>query len=545
MSKKHNKHKSKAEPVAETTRALSVSSSLRGITGRATIAIVQDVFRSGMSVLTPFSGDEYWRGYGLDQRTLDRVPLWKLVELLIDLSPDVSQGVYNWQREFNPGYECTAYKAGSKEDIKDEKAQEAVNAFLAQLHGPYSVTNQVPANVVINTVSMQAFLRGGMFAELILDGRGRMPLEIATPDPQTIRFKKIDDPERGKVWQLGQYQGLLSGGQGITPLDRPTIVYLPVDPIPGQPYGRPMVQPAVFATLFLIGLLHDLRRVVSQQGYPRLDLVIDVEKLTKLMPPTLQGDPLKMKEWIDGTVKEIELAYSKLQPDDAWVHPNVVEVHQPVGAATGSNLTGLTGVDGVIKSLEGMLTKALKTIPFVSGQPQGSETNSNRVYEFHIQCVKAIQHLAENLFERLLTIALQVQGISARVVFRFSENRAAEELRDQQTLFLKLRNARTAYDNGLISQDEQSQMALGKARADAKEPRAAAGNIGGQVAAINADPGSQRLKAADPQTRNAVASALLLMSNQHPTEDEIDEAIIFFNASIPTANGILESEVVQ
>lgn len=548
MSKKHNKHKSKSGSVVETTRALSVSSSLRGITGRATIDSVQDVFRSSMRILTPFAGDDYWRNYGLDQRTLDRVPVWKLVELLIDLSPDVSKGLWDWQRLFNPGYECTAYKANSKEDVKDEAAQEAVNAFLSQLHGPYSVTNQVPANVVINTISMQAFLRGGMFAELILDKRGRMPLEIVTPDPQTIRFERIDDPERGKVWQLGQFQGALGTGM-ITPLDRPTIVYLPVDPIPGKPFGRPLIHPAIFATLFLIGLLHDLRRVVAQQGYPRLDLVIDTEKLMKMMPASLQGDPAKMKEWVDGTVAEISAAYGKLQPDDAYVHPDVVTVNLPEGAGSGGNLTGLTGLDGVIKSLESMLTKALKTMPLMMGAA-GSETNQNRQWEVQAAGIKAVQHLAENLLEKLLTIALQVQGISARVVFRFSELRAAEMLRDAQVERFTIENAWQLYLHGIISQDEQAQRTTGKATADQQEPRqaltASSGSSGvGGIAGLNADPGSQRLKTNDPQTRNAVASALLLMSNQHPTEDEIDEAIIFFNASIPIATGILEPEIVQ
>ena len=536
----------KAEPIV--VRASSASSvtprALRG--GRVTVDTIEDVFTSSYQVLAPFAPDDFWRGHGLDAKTLSRISTSKLIELLIDLSPDVSKGVWDFLRLSNPGWTIKCFKVDSDERVIDDTAQGLLDQFVSDLHGPYTENNNVPFDVIVNTLMLASFMRGGMFAELVLDKTGKIPLEIATPDPQTVRFKRIDDVVRGRVWQLGQMQLGFRGGAGMgtimTPLTRATVVYLPVDPLPGKPFGRPLIHPAIFATLFLIGLLHDLRRVVAQQGYPRLDIAIDMEQLKATMPPEISGDPEKEKEWYTGAFNDIASAYSKLEPDDAFVHESSVTINNPIGAATGTNLTG---IDGLILALERMLTKALKTMPLMMATPgsQGNQANANRQWEIQAAGIKALQHLAENLFQNLFTIALQVQGVQAEVEVRFAELRAAELLRDEQVRFLKIRNARMMYDNGTISADEMAEISAGKSEADVEEPRAPLSGTGGQVAAVNADPGSQRKKRT--QIRNAVAQALMFTANVPPTSAEVDAAEEFFYILVPESRGILASEEIQ
>src|SRR5690606_28043428 len=133
-------------------------------------------------------------------------------------------------------------------------------------------------DIVFGRLFMSAFLRGALFAELVLDSGGRVPVDLATPDPISVRFRRVQDPQRGPIWQPGQWQG----GEFV-PLDRPTVRYTPVDPFPGSPYGRPLAAPSLFTTLFLLAMLHDIRRVVQQQGYPRLDISLDTEKMATLL----------------------------------------------------------------------------------------------------------------------------------------------------------------------------------------------------------------------------------------------------------------------
>jgi hypothetical protein len=481
--------------IPERRAAVTESAGPPRMSGRVSVDTETDVFVSALSMLTPLQNDaeNYWRDYKLDSKTLDRVSPTKLMQLLADVSPDVSRALWDFLRLGNPGFECKAYKPKAKdkngEKVKDEAAQEALNSFLSSLHGPYTESNTVHANTVINSLLIACFLRGAMCAELVLDETGRVPLEIATPDPASVRFRKVADPARGPVWQMGQWQR----GEFV-PLDRETIAYVPVDPFPGSPYGRPLASPALFASLFLLGLLHDLRRVVAQQGYPRLDIEVVMEKLKAAMPSSIANDPKQSKEWADAAIAEIISTYEGLEPDEAFVHPDFVKVNRPVGAADASSLGG---IDGLIKGLERLLVRALKTFDlfFTTGDSGGSEANGNRKWELMAASIKSVQHLAENLLERLLTLALRVQGQEAEVEFRFGEIRAAELLRDAQVEALNIRNEREKYAAGWTTQDEAAEKITGHKAAE-KEPRAASvGSTGNLIptGGMAADPGSERM----------------------------------------------------
>jgi hypothetical protein len=185
----------------------------------------------------------------------------------------------------------------------------------------------------------------------------------------------------------------------------------------------------------------------------------------------------------------VQAVFNNLQPDDAYIHTDVVTVNRPVGAVDASSLGG---VDGLIKSLERMLTRALKTMPLLMADTaQASEANANRQWEVHAAGIKSLQHLAENLLGRLLTIALQAQGLGATVEFRFAELRAAEMLRDAQTEALQIANARAKYEAGWTSQDEAAEALTGHA-ADVPEPRTVTGGGAGALASVNPEPGSNR-----------------------------------------------------
>ena len=262
---------------------------------------------------------------------------------------------------------------------------------------------------------------------------------------------------------MGQWQGAK-----WVALDRETIGYIPVDPFPGSPYGRPLATPALFSSLFLLGLLHDLRRVVAQQGYPRLDVEVKLAELLETMPADLESDPERVKQWISETLDEISDAYSALEPDDAYVHTSVISINRPVGTV---NSSSLSAVDGLIRGLERMATRALKSMPLLMGSNESvSETHANRQWEIHVAGIKSIQHLCETLMGRLFTLALQCQGIQAQAVLRFAELRASEELRDAQTEAVRIENATLKYQQGWISQDQAAEEVT-DSPADVPEPR--------------------------------------------------------------------------
>jgi len=425
--------------------------------GRASVDSVNMLPASNWLVVPPSSHEANWQLLNLSSKDFDQIDPAQLLEVLADLSPEVSRALWDALRMMNPGWKAKAMQL--KGDKQDTRAQAALDDFINRMsdyHGTF--------DVVVGRLYLGAFLRGALCGELVLDRRGRMPLDIATPDAASVRFRKRTDPERGEVWQAGQWQAYQ-----FKPLDIPTFRYVPIDPMPGSPYGRPMAAPALFTSLFLLGMMHDLRRVIQQQGYPRLDVKIDIEQLIKAAPQ-LATDTTKFNDFVAALVAEVETVYSSLQPDDAYIHTSNIS-QEVVGAASGNHLAG---IDAVITALERMSVRALKTMPLLMGISDAvGDVQSNRMWEIHVAGIKSIQHYCETVLERLFGLALQAQGIQARVQFRFAELRAAERFRDAQTEAMEIANEISKRDQGWQSQDEAS-VAITGSPAVAPAPSAAA-----------------------------------------------------------------------
>lgn len=426
-----------------TARAAAITPRLPG--GRASWDSADSFPSSTWLMQPPSAYTENWALMNMDSRYLARYSPIRLMEMMADLSPEVSRALWDFLRLCNPGWEVEAKRPGS--DTKDERAQGAITAFIASMADRYG-----SFDIVIGRLFMGPFLRGAICAELVLDERGRMPLDIATPDPSSIRFRRKADPVFGSVWQPGQWQ------QDFKPLDIPTFRYVPIDPMPSSPYGRPLAAPALFTSVFLLGMLHDLKRVIQQQGYPRLDISVNIEQLLQSMPG-LGQNPTEFAEFAQSMVDSVQSVYENLQPDDAYIHTSNVQVNKPVGAVDASSLGG---VDAVIVALERMAVRALKTMPLMMGITDNiGDAQATRMWEVHVAGVKSIQHYVETMLGRLFTLALQAQGIQADVEFEFAEIRASEQLRDAQTEAMRIANAKAKRDAGWTSQDEASEEITG------------------------------------------------------------------------------------
>lgn len=401
--------------------------------------------QTNLAILPPPDYQSKWRFLDLDRDTWSKVTPQDMMSILVNVSPEVSRAVWDWLRLANAGHEITAFKAGT--DEVDDRAQKALKEFIDVLE-----VNHGSFKMIASRLFMGALTRGAFFAELVLDKNGKVPLDIVTPDPATIRFKLKTIQERGKVWVPGQWQD----GKFVL-LDVPTIIYIPLDPETDSPYGRPMLSPAIFPTVFLMGVLHDLRRVIAQQGYPRTDIIIKLQELRDAY-----GDITDMKEFekvVDDLIRNVQAEYNHLEPDHAFVHTDTVEVDRASGAVDSS---AMKGSEVIIEVLERMATKALKTMPILMGSIDGTgDANANRQWEIHAAGVRTVQHYSEALLSRLLTLALQVQGIVADVRVRFAEIRAAEELRDAQTFLAKLHGAEVAERLGFFTPDEAAEYATG------------------------------------------------------------------------------------
>jgi len=395
----------------------------------------------------PSDPQSLWRVEDLDRAALDILTPAELLQLLCDISPECSLGLWNFLRFANPGWEAKVYRAGTKEP--DPEGQAIVDAFFARLtslHGS--------ADVPLNRLFTGDFLRGAKAMELVLDADARTMLDLATPDAFTIRFETRPDPILGEVDVPFQFSGR-APSQRIY-LDIPTFKYIPVDPFPGTPYGRPLVTPALFPTLFTISMLHDLKRVIAVQGYPRIHVQIDSEKVASMAESDMTNE--EYMDLMDEIVEQVRVTIDELEPDQTYVSSDIVTMNRPIGTLDASTL-GM--VDGILRALERMTTRAVKSMPILMGIGDATtEVGANRQWEAWSAGIRTLQHGGEQGLGQLLNLGLRAAGRQSECVFRFQELRQSEEVRDAQALQLRLDNAFSAYAFGFVSLDEACLMAL-------------------------------------------------------------------------------------
>lgn len=515
--------------------------------GRLSVDAGQGLGYTPALILAPPDAEGQWRAIDLDLASLDRIPPAKIMQLLADLSPEFSGALWQFMRFLNPGYSYAIVDPAGQAVVAP-RARAVVDEVIATVGRRYGTFG-----VAVNSLNMNALLRGAYFGEAVLDAAGRRVIHLAAPDAASVRFRRERDPDLGTVDRLGQLQG----GRFV-PLDRPTIRYIPIDRFPDSPYGRPPLAAAIFTALFRLGLLRDLRRVVAQQGWPRHDIEVDADKLREQMVADADrlGESFDIEAFfdaVDNLLARVAAMYAKLPPDAAFVHTTDSKINRPTGAVDAS---ALGAVDGLMRAVERASVQALKTQGFLlSLSETTTETQAIRQMEAFMQTIRTFQHDGEQALSDWLTIALEAGGIPGRVAFRFAENRASEELRDLQVAQARANLAAYRYDRGWIGQDDAAQLGADRDTADQPGPRAATG--GGAVA----DPGNldgqpnrgggvarRGVRASEPFTPAGADEDLPALPDEAALGDaDLDRILGVWDGAMTTKRykGLLEAEVVD
>jgi hypothetical protein len=404
-------------------------------------------------ILPPPEFESSWRSLEFSQKTLERIRPQHLIELLANASPDISRAVWDTIQMVDPGHEIVCWDKNSDRTKKNKRAQRVADELTKRI-----VTRHGSEAALYAQLTIGAFLRGAWFSEMILDPDGTDALDIVAPDPMSVRFRAKTDPIYGETYEMGQLQQVKGKGVQWVSIESPTVIYIPIQPMPGSPYGRPPVAPAIFPALFLLSVLHDMKRVVAQSGYQRFGIKIILEKLQ--MAEAIE-DTDDMQEALVEITKEIETAWNEQNPDDIYIFPDYVEPQTYDGAINASSST-VGSADSLIGALERMLVRALKSMPIVMGAAEGvSEANANRQWEMYMASIRSFQDDLSTMIETHYTNALNIRGIQADVQYIAQEVRASESYRDAQAQLVRVNVAKQGQDRNWIEQDEAAEFVFG------------------------------------------------------------------------------------
>lgn len=354
-----------------------------------------------------------WRTLHLQRSQLLALSSSRLAQIAQDLSPQINKGIWDFLLFANPGYVLTADTSRGEAALVDFEHR------LEEQHGYIGSMIDACYNSIL--------FGGAFFLELVLDEFGRMPVDLVVLDPMTAMFRRFEDEVRGQYWQLGQRD---IAGQ-FQAIDTPFVIYAPVKKFADEPYGRPVVTSAIYAAVFLLGLIQDLRRVVANQGFSRQDYEVNLSEILTLLsyvdPGTVDSDT-KVAEFIDEHLSQIRKELSRMDIDSDYVHTSTVQVNYATGGVVASNLAG---VDTLVRMLERQVTNGMASIPLLMADNESlAETQASRQVENFVSQVHSMQRRLASMLSRLLTLGLRSQGIRGEAHFSFKKQR----ILDAQTI---------------------------------------------------------------------------------------------------------------
>lgn len=375
----------------------------------------------------------------------------KLLSRLIRSNPDLSGAASAYLRVgLTQDYKCWARNMdGTMNREATKLAHELIRRWdLVPNYNEDGFSQTQSIRSVAESLGLELITNGAMCGELVLD-KARLPAKIVGIPVLNIRFYPDDKGSRPVQ---------VVGGEEID-LDYPTIFYTALDQSLTTAYATSPLESSIQPVLADTEYLNDLRRVMKRAMLPRLQAIIDSEKVQKMVPPEAQNDPEALQAFQQRLKAEAEQIINGLSPEDALVAFDMIEFSYVAG--------GTGDVPDVVKVLQDLLNAKMstgsKTFPSVLGHGTGSQNAaSSETLLFMKTADGTIRRKLNEMFSKMLTLAVRLFGEDVAVTFAYDPI----DLRPESELeaFFAMRQSRVLeqLSYGFIEDDDAAIQLTGK-----------------------------------------------------------------------------------
>lgn len=381
----------------------------------------------------------------IDVKTFKNTSLSDLIDLFRHNHPEAGFAIWQFLRVANSGVICKA-KTLKGEDSK--RGQNVVDRLLWNINHP-PASNQFDESKGIDLITGQlllnTMLRGGAGCELVLNRDGKMA-RLQPFDAKTIYFATEDN-------RLVPYQmqnNVRNSITGYVKVDYQNVFYEPLDPDVDDPYGASPLVSLVQTIAWQISFINDLQAAVHQTGYPRMDATILEEVAAKNMPADVANDPEKRKKYLNDILEANIKSLRNLEPDQVPIHWDSMKLDILNGSGQAIKL------DAVISLMQKSLSASLKTLSSIIGlKDDTSQEGFAADLKLYSRGIESIQKVVENLLEKALTMALNLEGVQGWVDVSFTPVDLRSELQVVAEKQTKQDIVMTARFRGAISDYEE------------------------------------------------------------------------------------------
>ncbi|GBU16882.1 MULTISPECIES: hypothetical protein [Methylobacterium] len=333
---------------------------------------------------------------------------------------------------------------GNVDEEKSRELQQLVTKLSHQTD--YTLGFQLRQGIYRQAEELRYMLlmRGAIGGELVFDKAGT-PDHIRNVDMAGIRWveKKPGDYKPGQV---------VPGVSDPVPIDTPAFMVAFYRRDPTAIYTVSPFVSAINTIAARQQVINDLYRIMRATGYPRIEIKVLEEILTKNMPATYRqpGREQEKQDWLNARYGEIQSAFDNIAVDQSLVHSDAVELKMLNDKAPGTALN----ITPIIEVLNAQNQAALKTMSTILGRgSSGVNTGSVEARLAALYADQLNEPLAD-FYGRMFSFVLHQDGYQgfARVEFDPAELRPWTELEPQLTL--RSQRLRQDLSDGLITDVE-------------------------------------------------------------------------------------------
>lgn len=368
------------------------------------------------------------------------------------VSPELSAAVHTALRiGITSQYTAIAYTA---EGVFSPEATAACQQLLTRfdfLGDPTEGYSNIQSlKSVSESLGREVMLEGAMALELVLD-KARLPYKL-----QPVSVSQIEwVPETKGVRPIQKV------GSETIDLDTPCFIYQSVDPDLLSAYASSPLESAVKAVLMMETFQADLTRVIKRAIHPRLTAKLDEEKIRKFLSPEAQIDPELATNELNSIISGIETKLNGLNPEDALVYLDSIDISVKNDAST-----GLADEWGTLQEIaNSRLASGSKTLPSILGLPTG-DSSSNIASTQAAVYLKTLDGLVRqtlnSVYSRALTVAIRLLGHDAYVKFCYDELTLRTPLESEAFLQSRQQRVLEQLSLGLITDEEASLKLTGR-----------------------------------------------------------------------------------
>ena len=368
---------------------------------------MQDPFRAQTlyHVAPPERSRSVWQLKNWTEEELLHLPVDQFMKVVTSISPEVNKAYKDFLRNCN---ESWSYQ------VEPESATPVIDDFIARLE-----TKHHEFDVILDRIFAGIYKGGAVFMELELNESGDMATDLAVMDPYIARFNRV-----GEEWRLGQWQK----GKWVYLHADPTVMYVPFNAGPNEPFGRSMMEAAPLDVVRMLGVMNDFRRVLESQGWARADFEIDSEKLKDFMPAEIIGDVEAEDDFIRDFINGVNQMYSNLKPNEGYGHLDIVKVNMPVGGQMSTSFYGL--VDGLMRLYDRRVGRATGSTPIKQHSNENvAETHAREQRKDYRIDISSIQSTVAGTLATELGYVLRAEGVKGEVMFYFENTPDPEDVK--------------------------------------------------------------------------------------------------------------------